>query len=305
MKYSGIFKERLGCSSSDEVFNYLIGNLKGTITNWDYFVNWAKVLSNLREVEIDLNILNYLIGKQNIESELLALLEKHPSVARLIPVLIACREKRFQILSSYDKGEFKYENYDFGKPGSLDKAKVVEFAKKTGFLGLLENKRIKNLVDYVIGVEVGLDSNGRKNRGGHIMEAIVEVFVKDIAVRRGLEYIREATAPSVAKKWGLRLNVDKSSRRVDFAINNKGKLFLIETNFYGGGGSKLKSTAGEYKAMFDFWREDGHTFIWITDGFGWVGTKLPLRETFNHADYLLNLNMVSKGLLEDIIMGLA
>ena len=178
MKYSGIFKERLGCSNSDEVFNYLIGNLKGTITNWDYFVNWAKVLSNLREVEIDLNILNYLIGKQNIGSELLALLEKHPSVARLIPVLIACREKRFQILSSYDKCEFKYENYDFGKPGSIDKAKVVEFAKKTGFLGLLENKRIKNLVDYVIGVEVGLDSNGRKNRGGHIMEAIVEVFSK-------------------------------------------------------------------------------------------------------------------------------
>ncbi len=301
MKYTSIFKERINCSDSSEVFNYLISTLKDTITKWDYFVNWAKVFDNLRDVEIDLNILNYLIGKQNIEEEFKELLDKHPSITRLIPILIACRENKFTILVDYDKDSFKYDTFDFGKPEKIEKAKVVEFTKSTGFLELLQNKRIKNIVDYIIGVEVGLDSNGRKNRGGKSMETIVEFFIKDICYRIGLDYIKEASATKVAKRWGLKLKVDKSSRRVDFAINNNNQLFLIETNFYGGGGSKLKSTAGEYKSMFDFWKSDGHEFVWITDGYGWNSTRLPLQETFDHIDYILNLDMISKGLLEDII----
>jgi type II restriction enzyme len=301
MKYTKIFKERINCSNEDEVFDYLMYTLKDTITAWDYFVNWAKVFGNLRDIEIDLNIINYLIGKQNIEDEFKALLEKHPSIVRLIPILIACRQNKFNILASYDRNSFKYETYDFGKPETIEKSKVIEFAKSTGFLELLQNKRIKNIVDYVIGVEVGLDSNGRKNRGGKSMETIVEFFIKDICQRKSLDYIKEASSKNIAKRWGLKLKVDKSSRRVDFAINNKDHLFLVETNFYGGGGSKLKSTAGEYKSMFDFWKDDGHDFIWITDGYGWQTTRLPLQETFNYTDFVLNIDMVSKGLLEDIV----
>jgi len=301
MKYTNIFKERINCFNVDEVFSYLITTLKDTITKWDYFVNWAKVFDNIRDVEIDLNILNYLIGKQNIEEEFSALLSKHPSVGRLIPILIACRENKFKILMSYDRNSFKYETYDFGKFESMEKSRVIEFAKSTGFFELLQNKRIKNIVDYLIGVEVGLDSNGRKNRGGQSMETIVEFFIKDICQRKKLDYIKDASTTRVTNKWGIRLKVDKSSRRVDFAINKNGQLFLIETNFYGGGGSKLKSTAGEYRTMFDFWKSDGHEFIWITDGYGWHSTRLPLQETFNHIDYILNLDMVSKGILEDII----
>ncbi|MDD5064208.1 MAG: type II restriction endonuclease [Phycisphaerae bacterium] len=301
MKYSDIFKDKINCTNSDEVFEYLLNTLKDTVTRWDYFVNWAKVFDNLVDVEVDLNILNYLIGKDNIEEEFGLLLDKHPSISRLIPILIACRESKFSILTSYDKNSFKYETYNFGKLGSIEKSKIIEFAKCTGFLDLLETKRIKNIVDYVIGVEVGLDSNGRKNRGGTSMETIVEFFVKDICYRKNLQYIKEATSKNIQEKWGLKLRVDKSSRRVDFAINNSKKLVLIETNFYSGGGSKLKSTAGEYKSIFDFWKSDGHEFIWITDGYGWRSTHLPLRETFNHTDYLLNLDMVAKGLLEDIV----
>ena len=301
MKFITIFKERINCSNGNEVFEYLISTLKDTITKWDYFVNWAKVFDNLKDVEIDLNILNYLIGKQNIENEFGTLLDKHPSIARLVPILIACRENKFNILVSYNKDSFEYDTYDFGKPKKIEKVKVIEFAKSTGFLELLQNKRIKSIVDYIIGVEVGLDSNGRKNRGGKSMETIVEFFIKDLCDRNRLDYIKEASPTKVSKKWGLRLKVDKSTRRVDFAINNNNQLFLVETNFYGGGGSKLKSTAGEYKSMFDFWKSDGHEFIWITDGYGWRSTRLPLQETFNHTDYILNLDMVAKGLLEDIV----
>ncbi len=302
MKYGKLFNETIGCRSAAEVFEYLMKTLKNTITGWDYFVNWSKVLDNVRDIEIDLNILNYLIGKENVVEEFEALLDKHPSVGRLVPVLVACRESRFEILTNYNKEHFTYETFDFTDVKDLDKAKVVEFAKCTGFLDLLSKKRVKSIVDYVIGLEVGLDSNARKNRGGKVMEGIVEFFVNDICDRNGLEYLRQASARRVRKKWGIELSVDKSSRRVDFAINAFDHLFLIETNFYAGGGSKLKSTAGEYKAMYDFWKADGHDFIWITDGHGWVSTRLPLEETFNHIDYLLNLEMVSKGVLEAVIL---
>ncbi|HUW20429.1 MAG TPA: type II restriction endonuclease [Sedimentisphaerales bacterium] len=301
MRYSEIFQNRIGCSDSDQVFSYLMSTLKSTITSWDYFVNWTKVFYNVKDVEIDLNILNYLIGKENIEQEFAILLDKHPSIGRLVPVLIACREEKFHILKEYDRDRFIYETYDFGRDASIEKSKMVEFAERCGFLHLLQTKRIKSIVDYVIGVEVGLDSNGRKNRGGTCMEGIVEFFIKDLCQRRNFDYIKQASPKNVFERWGLSLKVDKSSRRVDFAINNNGQLFLIETNFYGGGGSKLKSTAGEYKGMFDFWKADGHGFIWVTDGYGWQKTRLPLRETFNYTDYVLNLEMVAKALLEDIV----
>jgi len=304
MKFIDSYKKRIQCQNQEEVFKYFISTLKDTITKWDYFVNWAKVFDNIRDIEVNLNILNYLIGKENIDAEFAGLLKKHPTLGRLIPVLVACRESNFKILSKYGYNEFVYENFSFLNKKKLSESeinKTVKFANKSGFLKLLKAKRIKNIVDYVIGVEVGLDSNGRKNRTGTMMEDIVEFFVKDICKKTNYEYLSQANARKVKEKWGLKLTVDKSSRNIDFAICDKKKLYLIETNFYGGVGSKLKSTAGEYRTMFDYWKKDGHSFIWVTDGLGWKSTHRPLRETFNHIDYLLNLEMISKKILEDIL----
>ena len=181
-------------------------------------------------------------------------------------------------------------------------ANAVRFAKGTGLLKIFKDKAIKNVVDYTVGIEVGLDSNGRKNRGGTAMEAVVETFITDICKSHGFCYIKQATSEKVLAKWKLKLSVDKSSRRFDFAVYNGKRLYLIETNYYGGGGSKLKSTAGEYKALYDFLAKDGHKFIWVTDGIGWKKTSRPLEETFNHIEYLLNLKMLTNGLLEDIIV---
>lgn len=306
MNYTEIFKKRIDCDSSQEVFDYLIASLKDTITSWDFFVNWAKVFKGIENIEVDLNILNYLIGKDNIEQELKSLIEKHPSIIHVMPMLIACRETNFEILTNFSSnGVFQYENYDFSKGSDIDKDKIVEFATKTGFLDLLKDKKLKNIVDYVIGVEVGLDSNGRKNRGGSAMEKIVEFYIKNVCEKNKFDYLREATSKKIKDEWGISLKVDKSSRRLDFVIKKDDSLVLVETNFYSGGGSKLKSTAGEYKSMYDFWKKDGRCFIWITDGAGWKGTKLPLQETFEYTDYILNLDMVSKNLLEDIVLSLS
>lgn len=305
MKYSNIFKSRIGCSSGDEVFSYLIATLKETVTKYDYFVNWDKAYRNLKDVEVDLNLMNYLVGKDDVEHAFGDLLREHPSVIRAIPAVMACRQNNFLILDSYDSEGFKYKEFVFKTTTALsnkDVAEIIKFAKAVGFLDILKKRKIRNLVDYVFGVEVGIDSNGRKNRGGKAMEDIVEFFLKDICERNSLTYLKEATSEKIGKIWGLNLTVDKSSRRIDFAILNKRKMFLVETNFYGGGGSKLKSTAGEYRTMYDFWKKDGHGFIWVTDGRGWKTTQRPLLETFNYTDYILNLDMVSKKILEDIII---
>lgn len=152
----------------------------------------------------------------------------------------------------------------------------------------------------MIGVEAGLDSNGRKNRGGHAMEDIVEYFIKDACKQSGCKYLKEANAEKIKKEWGYDVPVDKSSRRYDFVVDNGKELFIFETNFYGGGGSKLKATAGEYKSLFDVLKRK-YKFIWITDGLGWKKVHKPLKETFEYNDYLLNLDMLEKGILNYLL----
>jgi len=307
MKYSDIFKKRLGCESPDEVFEYLLGHIKETINSWDFFVAWEKVMSKVGSIEIVLNILNYLIGKENIIEEFKLLLSQYPEITEVLPILLALREKNIKILDPIDSNIFNYKEYRFKKkkkysPGEIDL--LAEFAVKTGLLAMFEQKNIKSVVDYVIGVEVGLDTNARKNRSGAAMEMITELFVKKICTTNNYRYLSQATSSKIKTSFGYNVTVDKSERSFDFAIDNGNKLYLIETNYYGGGGSKLKSVAGEFTSLFNFIKKETpqYGFIWITDGKGWETTKKPLREAFDKVDYILNLDMVQKGILEDIIM---
>ncbi len=303
MKYYDVYKT-INCNSHSEAFKYLIENFKDSNTYWDYFVNWTKVYKNIKESEVNLNILNYLIGKDNFEEEFKFLVKKYPSTQCVIPVLLAYRENNFKILTQYTGDGLKYDEFDFSNQNKCDDShieKLLLFVKETGLSKLFIEKKIKNLVDYVTGVEVGLDSNGRKNRGGTTMEDIVEIFIKKICLDNGYQYIKQATSKEIKSKFGADVPVDKTSRRYDFAVNNGKKVYLIETNFYGGGGSKLKSTAGEYKSLYNMLNEKGFPLIWITDGAGWKSTLKALEETFTHIDYLLNLAMLEQGILRNII----
>jgi len=305
MKFVSFYKDTLKCEDDDQVFHYLISNLKPSNTLWSYFVNWEKVFENTRKIELSLNVLNYLIGKEDFDNEFRYLLKKNPEVAEVIPALVVrdgSNTRKFKILVDYKRKKLVYQDFDFSKKGPDDEdiEKYLTFVKGTGLKNLITSRKIKNLVDYMIGVEAGLDSNGRKNRGGHAMEDIVEVFVSDVCRKKGYRYLKEANAQKIKAKLGYNVPVDKSSRRYDFAIDNGEELFLIETNFYGGGGSKLKSTAGEYRNLFDA-LSGGYKFVWITDGFGWKKTAKPLRETFDHNDYLLSLSMLEKSILEFLL----
>jgi type II restriction enzyme len=297
----------LGVQSDDELFEYIVKTLKiKGVTLWDYFVNWEKVYKNIKPLEKELNLLNYLIGKEDIHTELTKLILEYPKIVNAIPLLLAIRFKKKadqKINILIDPINFKYDLFDLSiiNPNKKEAENIATFFIKTGLGELVKDKKIKNLVDYATGVEVGLDSNGRKNRGGHQMENLVEYYIKDVCNEMNLSYLKEATAKTIKKIWNIDIQVDKSSRRIDYVINNNGKLFFFEVNFYGGGGSKLKSTATEYVKMNEYWNAQGIEFVWITDGAGWLNTQKPLREYFDRAEYLLNLEMLKNGILEKIL----
>lgn len=305
MKFIDFYKNELGCKNKDEVFDYLIKNLKPSNMLWTYFVNWEKVFTNTKKIEVALNNFNYLIGKKDFDKEFKFLVRQNPEIIKIIPALVVRDGKntnKFKILVDYKKKKLVYEDYDFSKDSisENDIKKYLLFIKETGLKDLIMSQKIKNLVDYMIGVEAGLDSNGRKNRSGHSMENIVGFFIDDICKAKGFEYLKEATAKKIKNNWGFDIPVDKSSRRYDYVVNTGKDIIIFETNFYGRGGSKLKSTAGEYRDLFNI-LNGKYKFIWITDGQGWVNTSRPLRETFDHNDYIINLDMIERGILNSII----
>jgi len=292
----------LNLESDDILFTQITSSFKEKgILLWDYFVNWEKVHKNIKPIEKELNLLNVLIGKEDVETEVYNLIKEYPQVIKAFPFLIAFRDTKVSMLS--DVTEFLYKDYDFKHRVITDEdcKDLTAFFMQSGLGDLVKDKRVKNLVDYVTGVEVGLDSNGRKNRGGTMMENIVETFVKSACDELGYEYMTQANAKKIKTHWNIDIQVDKSSRNLDFAINKNGKLYFIECNFYGGGGSKLKSTATEYVKMNEYWNAQNITFIWVTDGAGWKSTLKPLREYFDKADYLLNLEICKQKLLLNIL----
>jgi type II restriction enzyme len=264
------------------------------------------VFHNVENIEIELNILNYLIGKNNVKDEFAKLISTYPNIVSTIPILIAVREKNLEVLVNFKTPNWGYKNYNFSKKEKYTQSEIdsiVEFCDKLGLLNLLKERKIKNLVDYCIGLEVGIGTNGRKNRSGTIMESIIEWHIKSICNKLNLEYLTQATKNKIKNKWNFDLPVDKSSRQYDFAILKDNKLILIETNFFSSGGSKLKSVAGEFKSLNSFLSnyEIIDKFVWITDGIGWITAKGPLKEAFINNDFIINTKMIFDGVLDEII----
>jgi len=282
-----------------KTFAELVNGFKSSIKTWDYFVNWDKVGANSANLEISLNKLNYLLGKENLKKEFIKLYESNPDIVQALPVLLAVRENKLEVFNKATK-ESEFFDFSTGVDGA---EKYFEFIEKSGLARLFQKDGVKNLVDYVMGVEVGLDSNGRKNRGGTLMEEIVGTYLKDYAKKHGFEYLAQARATEIRAKWNYELNVDKSERSFDFAVYNPKtkKLKLFETNFYNGGGSKLKAVCGEFRSLYDELTKQDIDFIWVTDGLGWQTAKRPLEETFNHNNQqVFNLNMLEDGVLEEL-----
>lgn len=278
-------------------FDVWLSEFKDSISSYGYYVDFEKVYRNLDNLKIELNILNSLIGEKNIEEKFLSLLDKYPEVLKCIPILLAVRQQ--EIFAMDPNGAFKY-NF---KVKNVSPEQYSYFMKETGLYDLLSNHIINNLVDYVCGVEVGLDSNGRKNRGGHLMEDVVEEFIK----KTGKEYYKEMYVTSIEKNWGVDLSSvsseGKATKRFDFVVKTENQIYVFETNFYTGGGSKLNETARSYKMLSQQIKEtEGVTFIWVTDGVGWKSARRNLEQTFDVMDTIFNIKELEDGVLEQILV---
>lgn len=290
---------------SDERLNVFLSTLSVTNRTPEYYVNWTKVERETRKFELELNTLNYLIGKEDIYNESLILFTKQPELLKAIPSLIASRDKILDILIIDNQDNMSFEQLNFSKIDTTRIVDYVVFAEQSGLLDFLQNKANRSLVDYVYGVEAGLDSNARKNRSGTTMEGILERHIAKIAQEQGLEWKAQVTASFIKSNWNIEVPVDKSERRFDVAVysRERHKVWLIETNYYGGGGSKLKAVAGEFTELSQFVKssKDDIEFVWVTDGQGWKTARLPLSEAFGHIQNVFNLNMLKNNFLRELL----
>lgn len=305
MKLHPTFKDKLDLDTPDEVFNFIKKTLKPRLAKPSYFVDWKKVQKTTKRVEMALHQLDYILGKEDKETALFDVIKANHSVVDALPYVFASRETEFTLMPEVVGDYLNFTQHTLSSSSvrnEEDIRRVVEFCKTIGLLDFVSKAGISSFTDFVYGVETGLDSNGRKNRGGAQMEEIAEHHVRTICTARGFEYLAQATAQAIQERFNKTVPVDDSERRFDFAVNTPRGLYLVETNFYGGGGSKLKATAGEYIGLHDFVKQGGHEFVWVTDGRGWLTALLPLKAAFNKLDYIVNLEMVNLGVLEDILM---
>ena len=277
-------------------FDKWLAAFRPSIADYKYYVDFNKVFANVEAIKIPLNILNSLIGSKNIEQEFEAILKQYPETLKCIPILLAKRE--LEIMAMDDEGQF---NFKFNRM-NYTVSDYTKFMRKTGLFDLMENHIVNNLVDYVTGVETGLDSNGRKNRGGHLMEDLVESYLQKAGLVKDKTYFKEMYIHEIESKWGIDLssisNNGGAEKRFDFVVKGNDTVYGIETNFYTSSGSKLNETARSYKTITMETKDLGYfKFVWFTDGWGWSSARNNLKETFDVLEDLYSISDLEDGIV--------
>lgn len=286
-------------------FTAWLSGFRKSIANYGYYINFDKVYQNVENIKIELNILNSLIGSQNIESDFKSLLSKYPEIIKCIPILLAVRINEIYCQDERGGHTFNFNPKKLSLETEEDVDLYVYFMKETGLFDLLSSHIINNLVDYVTGVETGLDSNGRKNRGGHLMEDLVEKFIVQAGFIKDVTYFKEMYIHEITESWGIDLsaisNQGTTEKRFDFVVKTENMLYVIETNFYSGGGSKLNETARSYKTLaLEADTIPEITFVWFTDGKGWVSARNNLKETFDVMEHIYNINDLEHNIIREV-----
>ena len=281
-------------------FNEWLSNFKDSIATWKYYTDFEKVYANIDKIKVELNILNSLVGSTNIEKEFRDIVKSYPKTLTVIPILIAKREKEIKITDA----EQNY-SFDFAKPNyTIDE--YVMFMEKTGLFDLLQNHIIHSLVDYVMGVEVGMDTNGRKGRTGDAMEDLVESYLQKAGLVKDDTYFKEMYISEIQSRWGIDLssisNTGKTEKRFDFVVIANNIVYAIETNFYNSQGSKPNETARSYKTIALESKDiKGFKFVWFTDGKGWIPSRHNLEETFDVMENIYNINDLENGIILEVL----
>lgn len=280
-------------------FNEWLGSFRTSICDYKFYVDFEKVYGNVDNVKVELNILNSLIGSKNIEDDFKKLVAEYPKILKCVPILLAVRGREIYVIDGDGEYLFNFAKLNY----SVDE--YIMFMRKTGLFSLISEHLINNLVDYVTGVEVGLDSNGRKNRGGHLMEDLVESHLVKAGLVKGVDYFKEMYLADIEKTWNLDLsnisNQGKAKKRFDFVVKKGETVYAVETNFYSSQGSKLNETARSYKTIALEAKEiDGFAFVWFTDGQGWKSARHNLEETFDVLDNMYCIADMENGIVKEL-----
>lgn len=276
-------------------FSDWLATFRPSINGYGYYTDFERVYENAERLKVEINILNSLVGAHNIENEFENLLQKYPECLKAIPILLAVRENEIYCQDANGVVKYRFDHV------IQTEAQYKYFMRETGLFDMLQKHIISNLYDYVTGVEVGLGSNGRKNRGGHQMEDLVESYLK----KSGVEYYKEMYLTEIESKWNINLSAisaeGTSTKRWDFVVKTPSYIYVIETNFYASGGSKLNETARSYKMIAEEAKTiGGFCFVWITDGGGWKSARRNLQETFDVLDSLYNITDMENGVFSEI-----
>ena len=257
-------------------FDDFLNSMSETNATLDYFTDFDKVKKNVAQIEIKLNQLNYLLGKDDLTQAVYELYAECPNAFCILEILIAVRKKE-QKKSLDEKGQVVTLNSYF-----QSEDKIIDFLNNTGLADVFRDKNIKNLVDYVFGIEVGLDTNARKNRGGDNMSKAVQSLFDSA----GIYYKKEVRNTIFMEIESLGADV----KQFDFVIKTKIKTYVIETNYYNSGGSKLNEVARAYTDVAPKINQyPQYEFVWITDGQGWKTAKNKLQEAYTHIPSVYNL----------------
>ena len=282
-------------------FDEWLLTMKDSVASWTYYTDFQKVYENVSKIKIELNILNSLIGSKDIENEFIDIVNKYPNVLSVIPILLAKREKEIKVNDTNANYVFNFVNMNY----SIEQYTL--FMKNSGLFELLQHHIINNLIDYVLGIEVGMDTNGRKNRTGDVMEDLVESYLIKAGLKKNVSYFKEMYLSEIENKFNINLssisNQDKTEKRFDFVfIGAFGTIYACECNFYGSSGSKLNETARSYKNIaIEAKGIKNFEFVWFTDGIGWNTAKHNLEETFDVLDNLYNLEDLKNGIISKLI----
>ena len=270
-----------------------------SIATYEYYTDFNTVYKNIDKIKVELNIMNSLVGSKNIEKDFDNLFKKYPEIRKCLPLLIAVREKEIKVVDDGKKLKYNFTNID-------DIELLKKFMRKTGLFDLISNHLVNNLVDYATGVEVGLGSNGRKNRGGHLMEDVLQGFIEKEGFVLNQTYFKEMYLKDIEHKWNIDLsslsNLGKVAKRFDYVVKTDNCIYAFETNFYSSSGSKLNETARSYKMIAEESKNiKDFAFVWVTDGLGWIDARNNLEETFDVMDNLYNIKDLSNGKLKEIL----
>lgn len=289
------------------IFNKWLSNFRESIADYKYYIDFDKVHRNVDSIKVELNILNSLVGSRNIETDFISLVKKYPETLKVIPILLAKRESEIYCQDQNLARTFEFDYKDCTPNSHKFFNDYCYFMKETGLFDLLQNRIISNLVDYVTGVETGLDSNGRKNRGGHLMENLVEGYIQQAGFVKYETYFKEMYLSDIEHRWRIDLsaisNTGKTEKRFDFVVKTNNKIYGIEANFFSSGGSKLNETARSYKNIAIESKEiDGFEFVWFTDGNGWKSARHNLEETFDVMEHIYSIADLENGIADKLFI---